>query len=87
MANENEKQALALASQAKPLSEPPGTQAIGTQTIGTEEDATCGRDGCNGVLELDMADPCTCFINPPCSSCVDRKLWCPKCSWHEENDE
>lgn len=42
----------------------------------------CWRDGCAGIIEERETDEgCTCFINPPCSHCVDDRHYCPECDW------
>jgi hypothetical protein len=49
--------------------------------LGTEEGDVCGRDGCEGVIELQKADNCSCHLCAPCSACVNRNLHCPDCDW------
>lgn len=39
-----------------------------------EEGIPCPLDDCTGVLELEEVVNCTCHINPPCGSCVDRVI-------------
>ena len=44
----------------------------------------CPTYGCGGVLEYERVEDCYCHISPPCSSCVDAPLRCPKCGWEKE---
>lgn len=45
--------------------------------IGFEEGDTCGRDGCEGVMEINPVG-CTCFLAAPCWSCMN-SLECTDC--------
>lgn len=53
---------------------------------GTEEGSICSRNGCEGVIQFYRDGECTCFIAPPCGSCVDAYRGCPVCGWDEVND-
>jgi len=57
--------------------------------IGYEEGDVCGRDGCEGVIEIHPVENCSCHINPPCSQCTAPREFCPVCDWEasEEEDE
>lgn len=55
-----------------------------TKEYGKEEGDVCNRDGCDGVIEWSKPDNCSCHINPPCSSCLETYLLCPKCGWDDE---
>ena len=46
---------------------------------GVEEDSRCNRDDCEGRMFLHPVRGCTCFIDPPCSRCVDNAPGCLKC--------
>jgi len=54
---------------------------------GTEEKEICGRDGCDGIIELREKGSCSCHINPPCSSCTEARAYCPVCGWDENDDK
>lgn len=42
----------------------------------------CNRNGCEGIIEENpVQTSCTCFINPPCSHCVNSRSYCPDCGW------
>ena len=42
----------------------------------------CNRDGCPCIIEqVEDDEPCTCFINPPCSHCCNLNQYCPECNW------
>jgi hypothetical protein len=47
--------------------------------VGVEEGDACNRGDCSGNMFLDKVQGCTCFINPPCSACVDNPLVCDTC--------
>lgn len=47
--------------------------------IGTLEGERCNRDGCDGVMEVEKPNGCSCHINPPCHVCMDAAIYCPKC--------
>lgn len=48
----------------------------------------CGRDGCQGIIEEHEKDGgCTCFINPPCSYCVEPCEFCPECDWQASDEQ
>lgn len=50
--------------------------------IGHEIDETCGRDGCDGVMEPSKEPPdgCYCHASPPCELCVNDPARCSKCN-------
>lgn len=59
-----------------------------TETLGYETGEVCNRDGCIGVIaEHDKERGCSCHINPPCSSCVDDRHFCPICEWEGVEDQ
>lgn len=37
-----------------------------------------------GRLKLSRSKNCSCFINPPCSSCMAVYLYCPECGWEPD---
>lgn len=45
--------------------------------VGYEEGHVCGRDGCEGVMEINP-EGCTCFRAAPCWSCMN-SLECQDC--------
>lgn len=52
---------------------------------GFDDGHTCGRDGCEGVIEVEEVQGCYCHTgNPPCSSCTGVRLFCPVCEWIDE---
>lgn len=46
----------------------------------------CLRDGCQGVIEIEPAENCSCHISPPCSACTAPRAFCPECDWHEKDE-
>ena len=54
--------------------------------IGFEEGEVCGRDGCEGVIQLEEHKGCSCHISPPCNNCVDRDVFCPQCGWEARKE-
>jgi len=54
--------------------------------IGTEEGTLCNRDRCDGMIEYETPENCSCHIRAPCHKCTSVKLFCSKCFW-EEDDE
>jgi hypothetical protein len=54
--------------------------------VGDDEGQTCNRDGCDGSLEYESPENCTCHVNPPCSACTDVSIYCPKCGWGMRDD-
>jgi hypothetical protein len=59
---------------------------MSANNYGFEEETTCRRDGCDGVISSRRPDNCSCHISPPCSACTAPRNFCPKCGW-EEADE
>ena len=51
-----------------------------------QEGDVCGYEGCDGLLYLPKVVGCSCYINPPCSACVDNRLKCRKCGMEVEDD-
>jgi hypothetical protein len=45
-----------------------------------EEGDPCPNCG-DGRLECFQPDDCTCFLNPPCTPCVERGMKCNACGW------
>ncbi|MBB1606505.1 MULTISPECIES: hypothetical protein [unclassified Pseudomonas] len=54
--------------------------------LGYEEGANCNRDGCDGVIELEKVDNCSCHISAPCSGHENQDTWCPECGWRAKDD-
>lgn len=61
---------------------------IDGKTVGYEEGATCNRlvdDGdngpymCDGTIELEDGEDCSCHLSAPCGYCMDRQLVCNSC--------
>lgn len=50
------------------------------------EGDTCGRNGCQGRIEIRPSEDCSCHISPPCSSCTSPRSYCPECDWDEANE-
>lgn len=46
---------------------------------GAEEGSICNRDGCQGIMELEPSQNCTCFRNAPCAACMGRNAVCNEC--------
>ena len=53
---------------------------------GYGEGDKCNRDGCDGVIELNNKEICSCHIDPPCSACLNTNKICHKCGWDERED-
>ena len=51
---------------------------------GYVEGEVCGRNGCQGIIDMHPSENCSCHINPPCSSCTDPRNFCPLCGWEEK---
>lgn len=54
---------------------------------GMEEGSVCGRDKCDGIIEFEKPENCSCHLHPPCNTCVNVRLTCPKCHWVDEGGE
>lgn len=54
---------------------------------GVEEGDVCGRNGCEGVIEVHPVEGCSCHISPPCSACTKPRNFCPECGWELADDE
>lgn len=52
-----------------------------------EEGDRCPEKGCTGHIDYPPPENCSCHINPPCSSCVNRVLTCPVCGWEDESPD
>jgi len=55
-----------------------------SKEFGEYDGEVCGREGCEGIIQLGDTDGCSCHINPPCPVCVDAKNYCPLCGWEAE---
>lgn len=56
--------------------------------IGNEKGEVCNRNNCKGIIdEREKENGCSCHINPPCSSCVDDRNFCPECEWQGIDDQ
>ena len=54
--------------------------------LGFEEGDICGREGCDGRIEIKPPENCSCHIAPPCSACTAPRAFCPECDWHEVHE-
>ncbi|MET3051905.1 hypothetical protein ABXV19_08770 [Pseudomonas alkylphenolica] len=54
--------------------------------LGYCEGDTCGRDGCEGVIESHKVVNCSCHISPPCGACTAPRGYCEVCGWEESED-
>ena len=53
-----------------------------------QEGSNCSINAefCQGVLEYQKPENCSCHISPPCDPCINVKLHCPLCHRDIEND-
>jgi hypothetical protein len=54
--------------------------------LGYEEGATCHRDDCKGVIELEPVEGCSCHLNAPCWRHISADMHCPDCGWRAADD-
>lgn len=47
---------------------------------------TCGRNGCDGIIDIRPTENCSCHLHAPCYSCTADRIWCPECGWESAND-
>lgn len=52
-----------------------------------EEGDPCPIHDCHGRLKYVPDGDCTCFINPPCSACMDSYLACDTCDFSVRNED
>lgn len=50
------------------------------------EGDTCGRNGCNGKIEIAAVRNCSCHLSAPCHGCVSPRAFCNECDWRESDD-
>lgn len=50
------------------------------------EGERCGRDDCDGEIQIRDAVNCSCHLNAPCSACTSPRCYCDSCDWDEEDD-
>jgi hypothetical protein len=64
-------------------------KASGEMTASSEVDDgdLCPIDGCDGKMHFPPSKDCTCFLNPPCGSCLAVVLTCNECGWEREDNE
>lgn len=55
--------------------------------IEVDEGDPCPMEGCDGKMYYPPAENCSCFLNPPCDSCMAVVLTCNTCGWEREEDE
>lgn len=53
---------------------------------GCEEGDVCGRQGCEGVIEFQKPENCSCHLGAPCHSCTSVHLHCPECNWEAQEE-
>lgn len=53
---------------------------------GYEEGDICNRDCCEGVIEIEAVENCSCHISPPCWAHENADMWCPECGWRAAQD-
>lgn len=41
-----------------------------------DEGDKCRLHNCNGILELEKVENCSCHISPPCHRCTELRLLC-----------
>lgn len=54
--------------------------------LGYDEGEVCARDGCEGVIELEEVDNCSCHLSAPCYRHENADMWCPECGWEARKD-
>ncbi|AHF77940.1 Phage protein [Sodalis praecaptivus] len=54
--------------------------------LGYFEGDTCARDGCEGVIELEEVENCSCHLYAPCWRHENADMWCPECGWQASKD-
>ncbi|WP_105446887.1 hypothetical protein [Pseudomonas paraeruginosa] len=54
--------------------------------LGYEEGSICNRGGCEGVIELERVENCSCHISPPCAAHTSADMCCPDCGWRAADD-
>ena len=48
---------------------------------GEMEGDRCGRNDCNGTIQIADSENCSCHISPPCGSCTAPREFCDACGW------
>ena len=56
------------------------------ESLGYCEGDTCGRGGCEGVIELEEVENCSCHISAPCWKHEQADMHCPDCGWRAADD-
>jgi hypothetical protein len=55
---------------------------------GHEAGEICNRNGCQGIIEEEERQPCSCHTgNPPCSTCTDPRAYCEECGWNQKDED
>lgn len=57
-----------------------------TNHLGYCEGDICGRDGCDGVIELEPVRDCSCHISSPCWQHTEADMHCADCGWRAADD-
>ena len=50
------------------------------------EGETCGREGCEGVIELERVKDCSCHLSAPCWRHESDDMCCTECGWRAADD-
>jgi hypothetical protein len=54
--------------------------------LGYCEGDTCGRDGCDGAIELEKVTNCSCHLSAPCWGHENADMCCRECGWRAADD-
>lgn len=52
-----------------------------------DEGDKCRLPNCNGILELEKVENCSCHISPPCHRCTELRLLCSECGEEPDLEE
>jgi len=52
-----------------------------------DEGSKCKFTDCNGTIELEKVENCSCHIDPPCQACIDTRLVCSECGWNPDEED
>lgn len=70
-----------------PIPNHPKGYSLMSDNFGYLEGETCGRDGCEGIIQERVVENCSCHISPPCSTCTTPREYCPECDWDAEEED
>jgi len=54
--------------------------------LGYCEGDTCGREGCDGTIELEKVTDCSCHLSAPCWRHENADMCCTECGWRAADD-